>query len=238
MTTRNVEECLEILKKVQEIDHEIYAIRRDLTVIPESIQQLTLGLEAEKSHLMSLEARQKEIQLRQRQKESELAEKEALIKKYDAQLAQVKTNKEYSSLQKEIDSLKADRSIVEDAILALLDEIDRLQNQVREERARLAEVEKETETQKKSFLDQMEKLKQDLSGLGQKRAGVISEVPAESRELYEKIVEKKEGIALTPLIGEACGACRIDIRPQLLNELHLKENFVICENCSRILYTK
>ena len=49
-------------------------------------------------------------------------------------------------------------------------------------------------------------------------------------------MQKKQGLALVPVEGEVCSACRIEIRPQLLNELELKENLVVCENCSRILY--
>ena len=98
-------------------------------------------------------------------------------------------------------------------------------------------MEKEFEAKKKEFDARGEVLKANLDELTGKRSGVISQVPEEARRLYEKILDKKEGLALVPLVGEACGACRIDIRPQLLNELKLKEALVVCENCSRILYT-
>lgn len=237
MAALNIPESLETLKKVQEIDREIYTARQELASFPEKIHQLTLDLEAEKSRMLDLEKQLKDIQVRQRAKEGELAEKEGLIRKYDAQLAQVKTNKEYASLQKEIDSLKADCSMVEDSILAILDEIDQVQRAVREERGRLAEVEKESVARKTEFDARGEVLKAHLDELTGKRSSVISQVPEEARRLYEKILDKKEGLALVPLVGEACGACRIDIRPQLLNELKMKEALVVCEHCSRILYT-
>ena len=231
-----VQEILEILKRAQEIDREIHQVRQEITSIPETIRQLIEAFEAEKSRLAHLETELKEIQLRQKQKEGELSEKEVLIRKYDSQLTQVKTNKEYSALQQEIASLKADGSMLEDQILGILDEVDRVLREVREERQRLTSIEKESEEKKKELNDRAEGLKTTLTNLNEKRLEIIAQVSPEARALYDKIIEKKGGLALVPVEGEACGACRMEIRPQLLNEIKLKEALVVCENCSRILY--
>lgn len=231
-----IHESLEILKRVQEVDREIYSIRQDLLAIPEAVRELTEAFESQKSRMTRLETELKEIQLRQKKKEGELGEKEGTIRKYDSQLSSVKTNKEYAALQQQTTSLKADCSILEDEILSILDEIERALKAVREERDRLAQVEKESEKKQEELLTRTDSLKAQSAGLQEKRKEIISQVPPETRELYERIVEKKEGLALVPVGGEACGACRIEIRPQLLNEIRLGEALVVCENCSRILY--
>ena len=159
-----------------------------------------------------------------------------MIRKYDSQMMQVKTNKEYSALQQEIASLRADNSVLEDQILGILDEIDRIQTAFREEKIRLAEAEKTLQEKKGELTGRSEKLKSDLHSLNQKRAEILNQAPPDTRNLYDKIIRKKEGLALVHADGESCGACRIEIRPQLLNELRLKEALVVCENCSRILY--
>ena len=231
-----VEEILEVLKRAQEIDREIYQMRHEIASIPETLQELTRSFEREKMHMSQLEAKLKETQLRQKQKEGELAEKETLIRKYDSQLSQLKTNKEYTTMQQEISSLKADNSILEDEILSILEEGDRVQREFREEKDRLAQAEKETQQKKKELEERERQLQADLKERTAKRSEIIKQVPPEARELYDKIIERKDGLALVPAIGEACGGCRIEIRPQLLNELNLKEALVVCENCSRILF--
>ena len=230
------QESLEVLKRVQEIDREIYQIRRELAAVPAEIQRFAMAFEAEKTKVAALEAELKQIQLRQKQKEADLSEKETLIRKYDSQLTQVKTNKEYSALQQEITSLKADTSIIEDGILTLFEDIDCIQKEVRQERERLAQLQKDLEQKKIEFEKRAESLKTDLNSLSEKRLAAIAQVPPETRELYDRIIERKEGWALVHVEGETCAACRIEIRPQLLNELKIKENLVVCENCSRILY--
>jgi len=235
MKSMGIQESLETLKQCQEIDRQIHRNQQELNSIPEIVQELTHQFEAEKSAMNQIETRLKEAQLRQKQKEGELSEKEGLTRKYDSQLTQVKTNKEYSALQQEIASLKADGSLLEDAILTILEEIEHIQGEVREERERLAQVQKASETRKKELESQVDSLKGSLAELNKKRVEIISQAPPEIRELYDRIIEKKGGLALVPVEGDACGACRMEIRPQLLNELKLKEALVICENCSRIL---
>lgn len=231
-----IQEILEVLKRAQEIDREIHQIREKISEVPETLHHLIEAFELEKAELARLEAKLKEAQLKQKQKEGELGEKEALIRKYDSQLSQVKTNKEYSAVQQEIASLRADRSLLEDQILSILEEMDLLQGEVGQERERLAQVERESGEKKKQLTEEEQILKTSLTSLNAKRSEILSGVLPEARELYDRIVEKKESLAVVPVEGEVCGACRLEIRPQLLNEIKLKEALIVCENCSRILY--
>lgn len=236
MDAMGVQETLDLLKRAQELDREIYRIRQEIEQVPETIQEFLRTFEKEKSQLTQLESQLKEIQLRQKQREGELAEKEVLIRKYDSQLSLLKTNKEYATMQHEISALKADNSIIEDKILNIFEEIEKVQRQVREERERLAVIEKENQGKKKALEDQEQKLKTNLAELSTKRAEAVKQVLPKTRELYEKIIQRKKGLALVQVEGDACGACRIEIRPQLLNDIKLKEVIVLCEHCSRILY--
>ncbi len=231
-----IQGILNVLKQAQEVDGEIHRLRLEIDSIPDAVRERVQAFESEKLHSSQLETQLKEVQLHQKKKEGELSEKEALIRKYDSQLTQVKTNKEYSVLQQEIASLKADGSILEDEILKVLDEMEQAQKEVREERERLARVEKECEEKKKALLQKSGELKSSLTALNQKRSEILKQVPPEARELYDKIVEKKEGLAIVPVVGEACGACRMELRPQILNDVKLEETLVLCDTCSRILY--
>lgn len=236
MDAMGVQETLDLLKRAQELDRDIYRIRLEIETIPETIQDFEHTFEKEKAQLNQLEAQLREIQLRQKQKEGELAEKEALIRKYDSQLSLLKTNKEYQTMQQEIAALKADNSIIEDKILSIFEELDKVQRQVRQERDRLAVIEKENQVKKKELEERSQKLKADLVELTVKREEAVKQVLPQTRELYEKIIQRKQGLALVQVDGEHCGACRMEIRPQLLNDIKLKENLVVCEHCSRIIY--
>src|SRR3989338_9524733 len=75
----------------------------------------------------------KTIQVKRKEKEVDLASKETTMKKYNLQLMSVKTNKEYTSLQNEIEGLKADNSVLEEEILNFMEEIDSLRMRISKE---------------------------------------------------------------------------------------------------------
>ncbi len=231
-----VKENIEVLKKAQEIDRELYTTRQFLKEIPAEKAELKRALELEKNHLNELEASLKKLQLKQKEKEGELAQKEAGVKKLDGQLGQVKTNKEYAALQQEIASLKADNSLLEEDIIKIMDEVEAVHEEVRTEQNRLKQTSKEFEA-KEAELSQKEKTcTGKVDELQKAREESLRQIAPDVRSLYDRVVEKKQGLALIRINGEVCGACQMQLRPQLINEVRLAENIIVCENCSRILY--
>ena len=227
---------LNTLKEIQEQDIELYSLRETLEELPQELEKINREQEEQRKQLSEAEADLKATQLKQKEKEVELQSKEENVRKYEGQLAQIKTNKEYSSLQDEIKSLKADNSILEEAIIKLIDQTDVVSQKVSVEKAKLAETEKLLK-QKKVELEEKQKVMQKrIDEIVSWKQDKIKAVDPEIASLYEQIVSNKHGLALVHVEGESCPACQIQLRPQVLNELKLKEKIVICENCSRILY--
>ena len=81
-------------------------------------------------------------------------------------------------------------------------------------------------------------IRQKVDSLAKQKKEKIKEVNPEIASLYERIVEKKRGVALVKVEGEVCPACQIQLRPQVVNEIKMKEAIIICDNCSRILYSE
>ena len=230
-------ESIEILKQAQTLDRELYLAEQQVQrVLPEEKERLRQELEMQKRHLLQLEEELKKIQLKQREKEKQLGEKEANIKKFDGQLSQVKTNKEYSALQQEIASLKADNSLLEEEIIKALDSVEAAEVEVRKEKDRLKQVEKEFQTRQNEIAQKEKTLSDTIEMLKKSREEIMRQVAPDARSLYDLIIQKKQGLALVRVNGEICGACQLQLRPQLINEVRLGRELIVCENCSRILY--
>ena len=235
----STKESIDILKRAQAIDRDLYLANSETTQdIPESRDKIKRDLEAEKEHLRQLEADFKKLQMKQKEKDGELAQKEANVKKYEGQLSQVKTNKEYSALQQEIASMKADGSLLEEEIIKIMDQVEAASEEVKKERERLKIIEKEYQAREaeldqknKSYLEKIETLRKE-------RAAIVEQVQPEARALYDLIIQKKQGMALAKINGEICGACQLQLRAQLINEVRLAQVLTVCENCSRILYVE
>ena len=55
---------------------------------------------------------------------------------------------------------------------------------------------------------------------------------------YEKILDAKDGLAMVPIVEDTCGGCHMQLPPQVINEIRLKNEIIYCQICSRILYDK
>ncbi len=234
--TSPITQNIDILKKSQQLDSEIYSSRLLLEDIPSQRMKLKADLASEKTHLEELDKALKEIQMRLKTKELELGQKEGQIKKLDGQLSQVKTNKEYGALQQEIASLKADNSLLEEEIIHILDEVEAAKEEAQKEKEIFASVSKSFQGKEDELATQEKTLQGRLVELENQRKEAVAQLPPELGDLYSRIALKKQGLALAPVNAEACSACHLQLRPQLINEIRLGDHIVVCENCSRILY--
>lgn len=232
-----MEQDLQILQEVQEWDKEIYALAQVLEDIPSELSDVNQRVETERAKLRKLQDDLKAFQLKQKEKEVELNSKEDNIRKYEAQLTQVKTNKEYSSLQTEIKSLKADNSLLEENIINLFDQVETIQKSIDAQKKNLEVVEGELKKKKEELEQSAKDVRQKMDQLSGQKKEKMKGVKPEIAVMYEQIVTKKRGLALVRVEGEVCPACQMQLRPQILNEVKMKDKITFCDNCSRILYS-
>ena len=232
----SITQNLDTLKKAQHLDTEIHQAQGLLEEVPLKRVQLKAEMESEKSHLHELEKSLRDTQVRLKDKELELSQKELQIKKLDGQLSQVKTNKEYAALQQEVASLKADNSLLEEGIIHILDEVEAAKDEALKEKEKLAVITKSFQGKDDEMAAQEKSLQSRLAEMRKQRDEAVALLPPELRELYNRIALKKQGLVLAAVNGENCAACQMNLRPQLINEVRLGEQIIVCENCSRILY--
>ncbi len=222
--------------QIQEWDKEIYALKEATEELPLELEGVRKEVDVQKNGLLRAEENLKKLQLKQKEKEVELQSKEDSVRKYEGQLTQVKTNKEYSSLQLEIKSLKADVSLIEESTIGLMDQAELEKKKVGEERSTLKAKEELWQSENAKVQEKIKIAKEKIDELSKLRDEKIKLVHPEAASLYERIVRNKKGLALVKFQSENCPACQIQLRPQVINEIKLKASIVICENCSRILY--
>lgn len=232
----SVKEDVEILKKVQILDKEIYDLGIFVSQIPERIVEIEKEFEGKKFHFNLLEEEIIKTKLGVKDKELELGKKDGEIAKLDGQLAQMKTNKEYTAMLEQIAGIKADKGMLEEKILLDWDNVEKLNKEKEEEKKRLAGDEMKANQQKKVLEEDGKRAEEKIRQLKEERINILTPVTHEIKDLYEKILAKREGVALVKIDGENCGGCQFLLRPQIINEVRLQENITLCERCTRILY--
>lgn len=227
---------LETLRKLQELDAQLFHLRLEQRQKPLALERATQQLAEQQANAQAIGARLKALQVQQKEQEIELATKEANTKKLQLQLFQVKTNKEYTAIQHEIDQSKADASLLEEEILHLLEAVDQT---TREHQAQLAHVAKQQaqfREEETRLAQELKAIEEQLAVLEQQRHAVTPLVQTPTLSVYERVLASRDGLAMVPLVNESCGGCHMVQPPQVINEVQLKAKLVTCESCNRILY--
>jgi len=228
---------LDVLMRLQGIDGQIYRLNEQKQKKPQELSRLEAEFKEKSIGVKKAEERFTALQLKKKEKEGALSVKEEQIKKLQTQLYQMKTNKEYSSMQHEIQGQKADKSIVEDDILVLMYETDKAKLEIAKEKDLLAQEEIKLKERQKQVKLEIEEIEKKLQQLSVERDGVLPQVDKSILKKYEKVLANKNGLAIVPVIGDACQGCNMSLPPQVIHEVKLKQDFIICENCTRFLYT-
>ncbi len=232
----NVEEQLNILMKLQVLDSQLYRLRKEREAKPRLIEELEARRNEEQAAVKALEEKIRASQLKRKQKEMDLQEKEESVKKLNTQLYQIKTNKEYQAMQHEIEGLKADNSLLEDEILGFMDEADSLNKELAREKELFADAEKHLNEDRKKIEGEIAVIDSEIADFESQRKELTAQVDKRVLSHYEKVLTNREGLALVAVKNHACQGCFMNLPPQVINEIRMKDKIVSCESCARILY--
>lgn len=232
----NFEEQIKLLVELQGLDTKIFKFEDDLKSIPRKISEMEDHFKEKSANLKSLEDGVKSLQVKRKEREGDLQAKEDAVKKFQSQMYQVKTNKEYSAFQEEIARAKADGSLIEEDIIKMFDQIDGENKKIAEEKNYLTKEEAVFAEEKKLLNEEVGRIKVDLEGLKSQRAVLAGKVDATLLPKYERIVSSKGGLAVVSVANDSCQGCFRIMPPQVINEIQMKNALIFCENCARILY--
>ena len=234
--TRSVKEQIGFLIELQVIDSEIYALNKEKKEMPEHIKAIEGSLESKKTGIKQAEEDLKALQVKLKDSEVSLQQKEEQIKKLQTQLYQLKTNKEYTTMLTEIEGIKADNSIVEEEIIKLMDAIDAAKKKILEEKELFKKEEADAGKEKGIVSARLKEIEVRLTHLSTEREKIAPNIAKQALARYERVLKNREGLGLVNVQDGACGGCHMNLPPQIISDVKIRENVIVCGSCSRILY--
>ncbi|MCX5703229.1 MAG: hypothetical protein NT066_01870 [Candidatus Omnitrophica bacterium] len=238
MPTVDLKSQIDNLVGLQTIDSEIYALKAEKELKPQEIKNLEASFEAKKQHLAGLEKTLLDLQKQRKERELELGSKEEVNKKLQTQLYSLKTNKEYQAMLQQIQDSKADTSVIEDKILVLFEQADKIKAEVEQEKQRLKEEEKVFLEEKKKVEDRLKEIDDRLSQLDAQRKQATPGIEPKILAQYERILSSRDGLAIVDVKNNTCHGCNMFVPPQVINLIKMYERAITCEVCNRMLYIK
>jgi len=228
---------LERLINLQQLDDFVEQARRAVAEHPDRIKALENRLNEARQRVAAARQRTADNQASRRTLEKDLASVQGRLSKYKDQLMEVKTNREYQAMQKEIEVAQADVGSIEDRILERMVEADDLFAGVKQAEAALAEAQKEIERDRREMEEHVAKLRAELERSTGRREAILSEVSPGVLAIYQSVAPKRKGIGVAEARGGLCTICQVRLRPQVFNDVLRNDTIIQCESCQRILYS-
>ena len=171
-----------------------------------------------------------------REKDGQLQAGQETLKRTRDKLLDVKTNKEYQSILKEIETLEGKNSRMEDEVISLLDQLDALEKAVKTKEAELSASRSSYEEQKTKLAAELSSIAEELAVCVGKSDALKKTIPDHILRKYDQIKGIGRGLAVVAVWKEVCDGCHMSIPPQLYNELQKATRLLTCPNCNRIIY--
>ena len=205
----------ELPMEVADLEDEIQGLHARQTRIEEEINGITEFIE---------------------QKKEAIKESGALVKKYEKQSNNVKNNREFEAINKEIEMQQLEVKLAEKHIKDATDEIS--------EKAVALEKAKKTIGAKEGILNTKKEELEKIIASTEKEEKHFNKMAAEAKDSvdprlltsYSKIRHSyRNGLAVVQVERDACGGCFYAIPPQKQSEIRQHKKIMVCENCGRVL---
>ncbi len=232
----SVEEKLRILFQLQLVDSKIDRIKMLRGELPLEVQDLEDEIEGLETRIENYKQEIESLDVLITKKKQEIKDAEGLIKKYEEQQKNVRNNREFDSLTKEIEYQTL--------------EIELCEKRIKEYTQQAKDKKQVIEQSKK----QLEDRAHDLSLKKAELDNIINETQKEEDELlrkseeYANVIESRlytayrrirgnarNGLAVVTVQRDACGGCFNKIPPQRQLDIKIRKKVIVCEYCGRIL---
>ncbi len=232
----SIEEKLKALYDLQQIDSQIDKLRVIRGELPLEVQDLEdeiAGLEKRiEKYVDEVEELEKEIS----GKKNLIEEAKALIKKYEADQNNVRNNREFDALTKEIEFQKLEIELAEKRIREFKAKIDAKEEKIKEAKALYEERKADLEAKKTELEEITEETAKEEEALLKKSEKAASLIEERLLKAYQRIRNNaRNGLAVVTVQRDSCGGCFAKVPPQRQLDIKTHKKIIVCEHCGRIL---
>lgn len=231
-----VEDKLRALRQLQETDSKIDEINRLRGELPLEVKDLEDELAGLQTRIEKIQAeivqRKEDVAV----KKNEIKEAQNQIKKYEQQQMEVRNNREYEAITKEMEFQKLEIELCEKRIREYTFDIENKTSLL--EAAQLKHEERGVDLkQKQAELDEIvSETKKEVDDLTTKSQELASVIEDRLLSAYKRIRSNaRNGLAVVSVERDACGGCFNKIPPQRQLDIRTYKKIIVCEYCGRIL---
>jgi uncharacterized protein len=233
---QTLQKDIETLVNLQKIETEIIRLQSVIETVEKEKNTLAARLREFETQLNAQRQALLEIQQQCNDIELEIKVVDDRIIKSNETLRMVKTNKEYQVLLREVDDNKKRKDILEDHLLALYDQREAADIQVKESEAQFLQLKEQIHAQQAEIEKKTVDDKELLEDLQKQQKSIGQSLDPALMNRFRRIAKMNQGQAVAQVRNESCMGCFMNVPPQLCIEVQRANQLISCPQCSRILY--
>lgn len=226
---------LTTLFELQLIDDELDTLQELRGDLPIEVNNLNSQIQNIKETVETKEDEKKDALETIKTNENEIERLNNSLKKFKSQLYQVRNNKEYDALTKEIDHSEEKISTFETENKELENTVQKLKSEIEEVSPQLEELVAEVEIKEEELKQIIKANEREESKLKTKRESVAEKVRKSDYNTYTRIRKALSGKAVVTISRGACTGCHNVVPPQRQIEIRNSKRLFTCESCGRLL---
>jgi predicted nucleic acid-binding Zn-ribbon protein len=232
----SVEEKLTSLVRLQKIDSKLDEIQILKGELPMEVKDLEDEIEGLHARQTRVEEEINGITEFIEQKKEGIKEAQALIKKYEKQSENVKNNREFEAINKEIEMQQLEEKLCEKHIKDATEEIAEKAKQLEFAKKAVATKENNLSGKKGELEKIINETEKEEKHYNKDAAAARAHVDERLLTSYDRIRKNyRNGLSVVPVERDSCGGCFHAIPPQKQSQIKLTKKIMVCENCGRIL---
>lgn len=235
-TDISIEKKLVALYSLQQIDSQIdkiRIIRGELPLEVEDLEDEIVGLQTRiDNHIQEIEAHKVSV----KEKENSIKDSQSQIKRYEEQQMNVRNNREYDSLSKEIEFQNLEIALAEKRIKEFSHHLSLKNDEIEAAQKVLDDRKSDLDIKKSELADIVSETEKEEQNLLKKSEDYQRYIEERLLTAYKRIRKNaRNGLAVVSVERDACGGCFSAIPPQRQLDIRMHKKIIVCEYCGRIL---
>jgi uncharacterized protein len=227
---------LQNLIHLQELDLVGERLRRRIADMPAARAALDARVASRTASVDAVKQRVAANQASRREIDKDLAAVQGRLSKFKNQLMEVKTNKEYQAMQKEISVAEEEVSSQETRMLECMEDADTLAMELKTAEAALKADKADTAREMQQLDAERADVERQLQETIQERQTLAAKISREALSVFDRVAHGRKGLAVAEARDGLCTVCHVRLRPQVFNEVRRNDSLIQCDSCQRILY--
>jgi predicted nucleic acid-binding Zn-ribbon protein len=226
---------LDLLEQLQQIDLLVDVLKANKSSLQSEMDVIAQSLDSARNEVAVLKERA--VQLEKSKGELEVNHTTELenIHRSETNMKEIKTNKEYQAVGREIAAARKQVTELEEQILQKIAQQEELSSEIANRETALSELEQNTELRRSEKQIELDKVQQDVDVDSLRRDKITKELPANIVKRYNSLRDQRRGKAVAVAREGYCLGCNMHLPPQLYNSLFRADEIIYCPHCCRIL---